>query len=55
MQIRDQRPDDIVQIAMLMTDAFRTAPYASGTEATIVDRLRASGALTHHDAFGLDR
>lgn len=44
--IRDERPDDAAAIAALTTAAFRDAPHASGTEAQIVDALRADNALT---------
>lgn len=45
MEIRGERPGDVAAIAALVTTAFRDAPHASGTEAAIVDRLRAAGAL----------
>ena len=45
--IRDppETPDDAPAIAALVTDAFLTAAHADGTEAAIVDGLRAAGAL----------
>ena len=43
--IRPETPDDAPAIAALVTDAFLTAPHADGTEAAIVDGLRAAGAL----------
>jgi len=45
-QVRDETPDDAAAIAALTTAAFRGAPHASGTEAAIVDVLRATNALT---------
>lgn len=45
MEIRGERPADLAAIAALVTAAFRDAPHATGTEAAIVDRLRAAGAL----------
>ncbi|MFN7914541.1 MAG: N-acetyltransferase [Vicinamibacterales bacterium] len=44
--IRDEQPADIPRIARLVTEAFRTAPHSSGTEALIVDALRDARALT---------
>ncbi|HRO13980.1 MAG TPA: N-acetyltransferase [Paracoccus sp. (in: a-proteobacteria)] len=44
--IRDEGPSDAGAIRSLVAAAFRDAPHASGTEAQIVDRLRAAGALT---------
>lgn len=46
MILRDETPDDAAAIRALTTLAFRDAPHASGTEAAIVDALRAAGALT---------
>ena len=46
MQIRAEQPGDIGAIRALTTEAFATAPHRSGTEAAIVDGLRAAGALT---------
>ena len=46
MHIRSETPDDAVAISQLTTAAFAAAEHASGTEATIVERLRATGALT---------
>ena len=46
MQIRPEQPADSDAIRALTTDAFATAPHSSGTEAAIVDALRAAGALT---------
>ena len=45
MQIRPERPGDADAIRALTTEAFATAPHSSGTEAAIVDALRAAGAL----------
>lgn len=46
MHIRSETPAYRAAIAALITTAFRTAKVASGTEAEVVERLRASGALT---------
>lgn len=46
MQIRAEQPGDIDAIRALTTAAFATAPHRSGTEAAILDGLRAAGALT---------
>jgi len=46
MQIRPEQPADAAIIRALTTEAFATAPHSSGTEAAIVDGLRAGGALT---------
>lgn len=43
--IREERPDDAGEIHALIEAAFRDAPYSDGTEAAIVDRLRADRAL----------
>ena len=43
--IRDERPGDEPAIAALTEAAFRDAPHSAGTEAAIVDRLRADGDL----------
>lgn len=45
MQIRPETPADHAAISALTTAAFATAPHASGTEAAIIDALRAAGAL----------
>lgn len=44
--IRPETPADADAIRELTTAAFLTAEHASGTEAAIVDALRAAGALT---------
>lgn len=44
--IRDERDGDAPAIAALTTRAFAAVEHASGTEAAIVDGLRAAGALT---------
>lgn len=44
--LRDEAPDDAAAIAALLTAAFRDAPRSDGSEAAIVARLRAAGALT---------
>lgn len=46
MQIRPERPGDVDAIRALTTAAFAGARYSSGTEAGIVDALRADGMLT---------
>ena len=43
--VTDERPRDAAAIADLIDAAFAGAPHASGTEAAIVDRLRADGDL----------
>ena len=45
MIIRPELPQDAAAIRALTTSAFATAPHASGTEAQIVDDLRAAGDL----------
>lgn len=44
-QLRPERPQDSEAIAALTTLAFARNPHASGTEADIIARLRAGGAL----------
>jgi predicted N-acetyltransferase YhbS len=44
--IRTERPGDEQAIAALISEAFATAAHSSGTEAQIVDALRADGALS---------
>jgi putative acetyltransferase len=44
--IRDEVPSDISTIRLIVSAAFETAPRKSGTEAAIVDALRADGSLT---------
>lgn len=46
LAIGDESPGDAAAIRALVTEAFRAAPHASGTEAQIVDRLRDAGALS---------
>jgi putative acetyltransferase len=46
MYITPERPGDVTAIRNLIESAFRRAPHASGTEARIVEALRADGALT---------
>lgn len=46
MEIRPEQPDDLTAIRSLITAAFEHAEHSSGTEAAIVDALRAAGALT---------
>lgn len=45
MLIRDETPGDIPAIGRLITEAFRMLAQSTGTEAGIVERLRAEGAL----------
>jgi putative acetyltransferase len=45
MDLRDEKPADIAAIRALTTRAFQDATHSSGTEAEIVDALRAGGAL----------
>lgn len=45
MMIRDETDADIPAIRTVVTEAMRLLPQATGTEADIVDRLRADGAL----------
>lgn len=44
--IHDETPADAEAIRALTEAAFRDAPHGSGTEAAIVDALRAAGALS---------
>ncbi len=44
--IRDERKGDEAAISAVTTAAFGTLAEASGTEAEIIDRLRAAGALS---------
>ncbi len=44
--IRAEAPGDAGEIGALTRAAFADAPHSSGTEAAIVDALRAAGALT---------
>ncbi|HTN14382.1 MAG TPA: N-acetyltransferase [Sphingomonadaceae bacterium] len=46
MLIRNETADDIPAIGRLVTEALRMLPQSTGTEAGIVERLRADGALT---------
>ena len=46
MLIRDEATGDIPAIGRVVTEAMLTLPQATGTEARIVERLRAEGALT---------
>jgi putative acetyltransferase len=46
MQIRDERPDDILAIHRLTGIAFAPMPHSDGTEPAIVDGLRRDGDLT---------
>jgi len=46
MKIRPERPGDELAIAELIDEAFLLAEHRDGTEAAIVERLRAANALT---------
>lgn len=46
MHIREERPDDVAAISLLIERAFARAPHSSGTESAIVSALREGGALT---------
>ncbi|RUP11010.1 GNAT family N-acetyltransferase [Hyphomicrobium sp.] len=46
MLIRDETAGDITAISRLVTEAFLTLAQSTGTEASIVEKLRADGALT---------
>lgn len=45
LRIRDEGAADAPAIARLVTEALRLLPQSTGTEAAIVERLRADGAL----------
>ena len=45
MKIRPERPADVDAIRLVTTAAFETAPHSNGTEARIIEGLRAAGAL----------
>lgn len=45
MIIRSETPADAAAISSLVTAAFLTMPYADGTEAAIVERLRQAGGF----------
>ncbi|MEQ1710845.1 MAG: N-acetyltransferase [Hyphomicrobium sp.] len=46
MIIRDELPSDTDAIRSVVTSAFTHAPHSNGTEAAIVEALRAGSALT---------
>ena len=46
MQIRSERPGDAATIRALTDAAFKGKAFSDGTEAKVVDALRAAGALT---------
>ena len=46
MQIRQERPEDATIIHALTDAAFKGMPFSDQTEAQVIDRLRAAGALT---------
>ena len=45
MLIRNETPADIPAIGRVVTEAMLLLPQATGTEARIVEKLRADGAL----------
>lgn len=45
MIVRHEKSDDIETISKLTTQAFAGVPYSDGSEAAIILRLRAAGAL----------
>lgn len=46
LEIRFERPADVVAISELTTSAFKDTAHGSGTEALIIERLRAAKVLT---------
>jgi putative acetyltransferase len=44
--IRAENPEDVEAIGVLTSAAFAEAPHSAGTEAAIVEALRAAGGLT---------
>lgn len=46
VKIRSETPQDVAAIRQITAAAFEEAEHSSGTEAVIVDDLRAAGALT---------
>jgi len=46
MQIRQERPEDAKTIHALTDAAFKGMPFSDGTEARVIDGLRAASALT---------
>ena len=46
MDIRPERPGDEHAISILIDEAFAGAEHSGGTEAAIIEELRAAGALT---------
>lgn len=45
-ELRIESPSDLESISSVTELAFRDRPYAGGDEQDVIDRLRASGALT---------
>lgn len=45
MPIQNEAPDDVAAIGRLVAEALRPLAQSTGTEARIVERLRAEGAL----------
>ncbi len=46
MIVRDETRTDVATIRALVAAAFVDAPHSNGSEANIIDRLRADGALS---------
>jgi putative acetyltransferase len=46
MHIRQERPEDAPTIRALTDAAFKGMPFSDQTEARVIERLRAAGALT---------
>jgi len=46
MEIRSERPEDVLEIRRLTTSAFEHMPFSDGTEADCIDKLRADNDLT---------
>lgn len=46
LRIRHERPDDVDDIGRVTAEAFAPMPFGDGTEASLIEALRAAGALT---------
>ena len=46
LRIRAERPDDVDDIGRVTAEAFAPMPFGDGTEAGLIEALRAAGALT---------
>jgi putative acetyltransferase len=46
MEVRSELPGDEAAIAAVIVEAFASAEHSDGTEAQIVEKLKAAGALT---------